>query len=123
MAVKRNPVGWVEIPVVNMARAKKFYEHVFSTKLEEYEMESVKMAQFPMRDGIYGAAGALVKGTGYKPCSGGPLIYFSVSDVNATLKRAKAKGGRTITPKTSIGDWGFYGVFKDSEGNQIGIHS
>ena len=35
--MKANPVGWFEIYVQDMPRAKAFYEAVFQTKLEQLE--------------------------------------------------------------------------------------
>lgn len=123
MKEKMNPVGWFEIPVKDMARAKAFYEYVLDLKLEDHEMEPVQMAWFPMSEELVGAAGSLVKGEGYEPAKEGVLIYFSTLDVNIALARVREKGGQVITGKTSIGEYGFYGVILDTEGNRIGVHS
>jgi predicted enzyme related to lactoylglutathione lyase len=34
--MKKNPVGWFEIYVENMDRAKVFYEAVFKVKIEKF---------------------------------------------------------------------------------------
>ena len=44
-------------------------------------------------------------------------------EIEAVLARVKANGGRTLTPKTDIGEYGFYAYFEDSEGNRLGVHS
>jgi predicted enzyme related to lactoylglutathione lyase len=123
MSVQKNPVGWFEIPVKDMARAKSFYQHVFALELEEHQIGSELMAWFPMAEGVTGSAGSLVKGEGYEPSLKGVLIYFTAPDIDATLSRAKEKGGRVITEKTSIGEHGFYALIQDTEGNRIGLHS
>ncbi len=55
-----NPVGWFEIYVQDMARAKKFYETVFGvtlTKLENPTDSPVELWAFPMENERYGAPG------------------------------------------------------------------
>ena len=44
-------------------------------------------------------------------------------EIEAVLARVEANGGRTLTPKTDIGEYGFYACFEDSEGNRVGVHS
>ncbi len=43
-----NPVGWFEIYVQDISRAKTFYENVLSLKLEEAQMPGLEMWLFPM---------------------------------------------------------------------------
>lgn len=123
MSVEQNPVGWFEIPVKDMARAKAFYDHVFALELEEHEMGLLQMAWFPMHPEAIGATGSLVKGEGYEPSVAGTLIYFTTTDIDAALARAEEKDGRILSPKTSVGEYGFIGHCVDSEGNRIGLHS
>jgi hypothetical protein len=123
MAAAYNPVGWFEIPVTDISRARVFYEAVLQLTLEVHEMEKVTMAWFPMVDGEYGAAGSLVQGSCYGPSETGSLIYFTTPDIVASLERVTKAGGKVLTEKTSIGEYGFVGYFNDTEGNRIGLHS
>lgn len=123
MAMKRNAVGWFEIPVTDLNRAKKFYEQVFGTELSLNEMGPMKMAWFPMVKEGEGAAGTLVKSEGFTPSHLGALVYFSVEDLEDTLKKIQGKGGKTLLPKTSIGEYGFIAHFEDCEGNRVALHS
>ena len=119
-----NPVGWFEIPVTDMLRAKTFYEAVFKWPIMEKEMENdIVMGWFPMSETGSGASGSLVKGKGYIPSLGGTLIYFSNSDIDGTLDRVRNNGGNVMTVKTSIGEYGFIAHFEDTEGNRIGLHA
>lgn len=120
---QRNPVGWFEIPVKDMPRAKAFYEHVFQVKLQEQPMGELLMAWFPMAPDSPGCGGSLVKSQHYEPSNKGTLIYFSTADIPATLKRSTEKGGKTCLEKHAIGEYGFIGIFTDTEGNNIGLHS
>jgi uncharacterized protein len=118
-----NPVAWFEIPVSDIYRAKEFYEFVFDLNLEIHELGFLLMAWFPMEDKAPGATGALVQAASYNPAREGVLIYFSVEDIDATLKKVAEKGGSLLQPKTGIGEYGFIGYFQDSEGNRLGLHS
>ena len=123
MADKLNPVGWFEIPVLDMDRAKMFYDAVFGFDLELHDMGPMHMAWFPMIEGVQGAPGALVKMDGYVPTGDGIRIYFTAPDIEETLAMASANGGHILQPRTSIGEYGFIARFKDTEGNNIAIHS
>lgn len=58
-----NPVGWFEIYVSDMARARTFYTAVFGRELTSLPEigEGGEMYAFPWVEGAAGAAGALVK--------------------------------------------------------------
>jgi predicted enzyme related to lactoylglutathione lyase len=118
-----NPVNWFEIPVDDLDRAKKFYETVLGIELTLNEMGPLRMAWFPMTEGLPGATGSLVKGEGYTPSTAGSLVYFTVKDLDETLGRVSAAGGRVLFPKMSIGDYGFIDHFQDSEGNRVALHA
>ena len=117
------PVNWFEIPVSDLARAQAFYERVFGVELAPNEMGGLKMAWFPMAPGSAGASGALVKGEGYTPSYAGTMVYFTVESIEAALMRVIAGGGRMITPRMSIGVYGFVAHFEDCEGNRVALHA
>ncbi len=123
VATKINPVNWFEIPVKDIDKAKKFYQAVFDYNLDLQEMEPYKMALFPMVQDKSGAAGALVQGQSYTPSGSGTVVYFSVDDIEETLRRINANGGKTVLPKKSIGEHGFIAHFQDTEGNRLALHS
>jgi hypothetical protein len=118
-----NPVGWFEIATHDLDRATRFYEAVLQLKLDRHDMGPHQMAWFPMDKNAQGAAGTLIKGEYYTPSHAGTLIYFNVQDIPATLGRVAEQGGKVFMEKTSIGEYGFIGMFEDSEGNRIAIHS
>lgn len=122
MATSPNPVCWFEIPCADITRAQAFYEKTFDVTLELNEMGPCKMAWFPMKDDVTGAGGSLVAGPGYVPSSEGTLIYFSTGDLDRSLNRALANGGKVLQARTPIGQYGAIAVFEDCEGNRIGLH-
>ena len=123
MSTAMNPVGWFEIPATDLARARAFYEHVFGITLEEHTVDGLHMAWFPMTEGAIGATGSLVQGNGREPADKGVVIYFTAPDLDATLVRANEKGGQVVTGRTDIGEYGFYALVRDTEGNVIGLHA
>jgi predicted enzyme related to lactoylglutathione lyase len=118
-----NPVGWFEIYVQDMDRARKFYEAVFQTKLEKLENPDLEMWTFPMEIDRMGAPGALVSIPGVPSGGNSILVYFSCEDCAAEAGRAAETGGRVQKEKTSIGQYGFIALVYDTEGNMIGLHS
>jgi len=123
--MKANMVGWFEIPVRDMERAKKFYEKVFDISIPIHELGDFIMGWFPMSPEKPGATGSLVQHNRYTPSeTHGPLIYFTCSDVSQELARVVEAGGKVLQQKTEIGGGhGFMGLMKDSEGNRIALHS
>ena len=125
MNTPRNPVGWFEIYVQDMDRARKFYQSTFGQTLELLSAPNggIEMWAFPMIEGGEGAAGALAKMEGKDPGAGGTIIYFSCADCGETAGKAADAGGKIHLEKMSIGEYGFICLVFDTEGNMIGLHS
>jgi predicted enzyme related to lactoylglutathione lyase len=122
-----NPVGWFEIYVRDMPRAKAFYEAVLGRTLHALPQaagpDSPEMLVFDMNDQTYGAAGALVCMPGFEPGGNSVLVYFSCDDCAVEAAKAAAAGGQIVKPRTSIGPYGYIALVLDTEGNMIGLHS
>ena len=121
--MKSNPVGWFEIYVQDMARAKAFYEAVFQVKLERLNNPGIEMWSFPMSMDAWGASGALVRMDGATSGGNSTVVYFSCADCAVEAARAAAHGGRVMRDKMSIGEYGFIALAVDTEGTVIGLHS
>ncbi len=124
--MEANMVGWFEIPVTDMDRARKFYESVFDLKIQVQDLNELQMGIFPFAEGKPGAWGALVKHPDfYHPSnSDGPLLYFSSKDVKIQADRVERAGGKVLQPKKLISEGvGYMALFIDSEGNRIALHS
>lgn len=125
MEAKENVVGWFEIPATDLKRAKKFYEAIFETELQNMELgDGLKMAMFPVKEG--GIGGALCEHKDfYKPSHDGLLVYLNADpDLQQVLDRIKEQGGRELVTKTQISeDYGYMAVFEDCEGNRVALHS
>ncbi|MGH2568517.1 MAG: VOC family protein [Bacteroidota bacterium] len=121
----KHAVSWFEIPADDLQRAKKFYEAIFETTLNEMTLaNNLKMALFPTEDGTVG--GALCEHHEfYHPGHQGPLVYLNGNpDLQAVLDRVTKQGGKVLIPKRQISpDRGYMAVIEDSEGNRIALHS
>ncbi len=118
-------VGWFEIPVLNLERAKQFYDKVFDITITVHDFGGLPMGWFPYDPEKKGAPGTLIQHDMYTPsATKGTLIYFSCKNLVNELSRVEAAGGTILKPKTQIGvGHGFMALFIDSEGNRIALHS
>lgn len=118
-----NPVGWFDIYVSNLDRAKKFYETVFNLQLSDLPIEWGKQSLFPFDHESLNISGALVEKADFISNGNNTVVYFETEDCTTEEKRIEAMGGKIVRPKMSIGDFGYISLFIDSEGNTIGLHS
>jgi len=123
----QNAISWFEIPTTEINRAQKFYENIFGITMIPMDMPNIKMRMFPLDDMMTQVGGALCDSGGFHKASAtdGPLIYLNANpDVQLVLDKVEAAGGKIMMPKTEISpEYGFMGVFIDTEGNRIGLHS
>lgn len=120
-----NVLNWFEIPVADMERAVKFYSAIFGyDSMYQMNMGGSDMAFFPMEDRS-GVGGALCKGEWYKPTLDGSIIYLNGNpDLGVIIDKVEAAGGKVIVPKKIITEEiGYMGIFIDSEGNRVALHS
>jgi len=119
-----NPVNWFDLPTTDLKRAVGFYNRVFEIEIAITEMFGKEIAFFPNDWEENGAAGALTGSTVNKPSAEGSCVYFACSDdLQSSLDRVVAAGGKVLQEKTAIGDNGFIAHALDTEGNRIGLHS
>ncbi len=121
-----NPViNWFEIPTDDYERGIRFYETVLGVTLNRQAMGPLQMAVFPC-DGAPGPGGAVIHmAEGSRPGPLGSVVYLNGGDdLTVPLGRVEAAGGQVIVPKTMISpEIGYFAVFKDSEGNHVGLFS
>ena len=113
------------IPVNDMIRAKKFYTDIFSWEIKEikehknYQLVTTVATDendVPIEPGAINGA-LYVRETPEEY----PEITIEVSSIDDYLKKIEKFGGKVITPKTPVGDFGFYAEFSDTEGNDVGL--
>ncbi len=117
----KNVAVWFDIPVKDLTRAMKFYSQVLGVEIKKMEGAPKPCAMFPFAPGV--ASGGLVEDKDMISDKG-PLLYLDGGeDLSVPLKRVAAAGGKVLQEKMSIGQNGFMGVFKDTEGNRLALWS
>ena len=116
-------LNWVEIPVVDMKRAKKFYGELLAVGLNEMPMGGTEYALIQLKDKFN--TGCLVKGDGFVPSMQGVVVYLNGgNDLSSVLARVEKAGGKVLLGKTFLSkEAGNIAYFVDTEGNKMGLHS
>ena len=123
-----NVLTWFEIPVLDIQRAKTFYETILNIEMVIRADGNDEAVFFPYNPAVIQATsgrvtGVLSKSTGNSPSVTGTLVYINASpDIQDVLDRVQQAGGKIMMPKTKI-NAGFIAVIVDSEGNRVGLHA
>lgn len=119
-------ISWFEIPTADFDRGIRFYETLLGVTLKRGDMGAMRMAVFPYEEGS-SAGGAVIHMAegGNPPGPMGSVIYlYAGDDLAAALARVEPAGGKVIVSKTLITEKiGYFAVFRDSEGNHVGLYS
>ena len=118
-----NPVGWFEVYVQDMTRARTFYEAVFQVGLEKLNTTVPEIWVFPQSLAAHGSGGALVRAEGVPSGGNSTVVYFECADCAVEASRIVPAGGRILKDKFSVGQFGFVALGFDTEGNMFGLHS
>lgn len=115
----KNKVVFFEIPASNFPQAKAFYEKVFDWKVELWGDEGAMAYTTPVDKDQNPLEPGGINGGFYKRKSDRDQPSFGVEtdDLDKTLAAIEKAGGKVMTPKHSIGEWGFMADFADPEGN------
>jgi len=119
----KNLISIVEIPVADFSRAVAFYQSILGVKIEEMDMDGVKMGVLPSNGETVNVV--LAKGNDYQPSTNGVVLYLNAGDdLKPALDKIEQSGGKILVPKTAISpEMGFFALFIDTEGNKLGLHS
>lgn len=120
-----NSLNWFEIPVSDLARARHFYQVIFSIHLEPMDLGVMEMVMFPGEGDNGKVNGALVKSDWHRPSSDGTMVYLNANpSMDTVLEKIEPMGGHIKMGKTLIGaGMGYMAFFVDTEGNMVGLHS
>jgi hypothetical protein len=115
--------NWIEIPVVDMKRARKFYGELLGLASYEMQMAGNNYSLFELKDKFN--TGCLVRGKGYVPGKQGVVVYLNGGDdLSTVLARVAKAGGKVLLEKTFLSEEaGHIAYFVDSEGNKMGLQS
>ena len=122
MNTKRNVVGWFEIYVQDMERAKAFYQNTFQVTLQRLESPvsncghsqcNPTMPDVPGRSSKWMARIRALE----------ELSFTSLASTVQWNRYAQVRMVGKSRKKMSIGQYGFIAFVLDTEGNVIGLHS
>jgi uncharacterized protein len=108
-----NPVIHFEVVGADGAALQGFYRDLFGWKIS---------TDNPMNYGIVDNGGEGING-GVGQSPNGPHVtwYVQVDDIDKALEKAESLGGKTVMPKENVSDMVTLGLFKDPEGNLVGL--
>jgi len=106
------PIIHLNIPSRNLEESAAFYGAIFGW-------------EFTPNTGEYWLFDDSGHGGGFtlnaQPTREGVLLFIQAEDLEGTLEKISAQGGRTIKGRAPTGGGGFYAVFEDPHGNQMGL--
>lgn len=106
-----------EIPVDDAERASAFYRATLGWQImgfgaEPYWLVTAGADDEPGADGALIARGDIHRN---------PVLIAGVDDIDATIRKIEAEGGRMLQGKLPVPGVGWSAYFLDPEGNTIGI--
>ncbi len=113
--MSKHPIVHIEFSAHNREAAGKFYADLFGWKVQQ--IPEMNYATFEAEGG---------PGGGFNPVSetypaGTVLVYVNSDDINTTLSQVESLGGKVIVPKSEIPGVGWFAIFSDPTGNQVGL--
>ncbi len=115
--MSNHPIVHIEIPASDSAAAGKFYDEVFGWKIAHDKAMDYTMFEYAERQG-----GGFSNVSDENPV-GKVVVYLQTEDIDATLVKIEANGGKTVAPKTEIPTVGWFAFFKDPTGNTLALYT
>ncbi|MHA1461277.1 MAG: VOC family protein [Promethearchaeota archaeon] len=107
-----------EINADDPVRASKFYEDVFNWKIKKWEGPMEYWTIDAGDEDEEGIGGGIQK---REQPEDQIFNYISVSSVDNFSKKIEESGGTLESPKLTVPGVGYFYMFKDTEGNKLGI--
>jgi predicted enzyme related to lactoylglutathione lyase len=117
-----NSVVWVDIPVVDLDRAIRFYSAILGGEVTKQEYPGMAIGLLPGYDSD--VSGCLFTKADELPSATGLLLYLNAQGrLDEAVALVEPCGGKVLQPRHLIGPHGYRAVILDSEGNRIALHS
>ncbi len=116
--MSKHPIVHIELSANDPEAAGKFYSDAFDWKFEA--IPEMNYVTFEAEGG---------PGGGFNPTSsesvnpGDVLVYIQTDDIEASLAKVESLGGKALMPKTEIPNTGWFGIFSDPTGNNVGLYT
>jgi len=117
-----------EVPAKDVKRAKAFYSRVFGWKTNDTTMPGgdtyTSLVTTEMDERMQPKRPGAINGgmIPHREPFAGPVITIQVNDITAALRSIENNGGKSVVPRTEMGQYGAFGYFKDSEDNLMGLY-
>ena len=113
--MSKHPIVHIEFSASDRQAAGKFYNDVFGWKITD--SPEMNYTEFEYEEG---------RGGGFNTVSesnpaGTVTVYIEANDIEGTLAKIEANGGKIILPKSEIPNVGWFAFFSDPTGNQVAL--
>ena len=109
-------INYVEFAAADLEASKAFFEQAFNWQFQDYGPDYTAFSQAGLDGGLYRAA------LQSRSDTGGALIVLYSNDLEATLARVEAAGGRIVRPTFAFpGGRRFH--FTEPSGNELAVWS
>ena len=116
-----NTLCWAELDTTDMGSAEKFYTGLFGWGVKRGGEAANETAYTEWQRGGSSIGGMMTIPKEWGPVPPNWLVYFMVSDVDATTKKAGELGGHAIVPPTDLPKTGRFSVIGDPQGATFAV--
>ena len=109
------PVVHFEINAANAEQAQKFYADLFGWKINANNPMGYGLVKTGTKMGINGGIGKAEQGNPFV------TVYAQVKNPQEYLDKAVALGAQVVVPVTVVPKMATYALFRDPDGNLVGI--
>jgi len=115
--MSEHPIVHLEIPASDAKAAGKFYDDVFGWKITHDKAMDYTMFEYADKQG-----GGFSNVSDENPV-GKVVVYLGTDNIEATLEKIEAHGGKTVVPKSEIPTVGWFAFFQDPTGNTLALYT
>ncbi|MCP4420492.1 MAG: VOC family protein [Chloroflexi bacterium] len=114
--MSKHPIVHFELSSKDRRESGDFYNSVFGWEIQH--MDEMNYTMFStVKDGMDGGLNPVSE----QNPAGTVSVYIGTDDIEATLAKIEAGGGKTLMPKTEIPQNGWFAFFQDPSGNNVGL--
>ncbi len=112
----------IEIPSQSPTETSQFYETVFGWEMQHHpEYNYTTFATGPQQGGGFTHIGGATPEGYPKQEINSVLVYISTDDIDGSLAKVEANGGKTLYPRSEIPGVGWFAIFADPVGNNLAL--
>ncbi|MFQ5616249.1 MAG: VOC family protein, partial [Anaerolineales bacterium] len=116
--MSNHPFVHIEFSTKDRKEAADFYGSVFG-----WEMQHIDDMNYTMFSTGEGQIGGGLNPVQENYPAGTVSVYIGTEDIEATLAKIEASGGKTLVPKSEIPNTGWFAFFSDPTGNMVGLYT